>query len=87
MNTGPIQNHSEISKLVHVARHENDDHAEYHKKKRKKDKQQNGNQTPNEDVEDLMDHSHEDTNQTDELTVLPAEKQEHDGEINLDVLI
>ena len=87
MNTGPIQNHSEISKLVHVARHENDDHAEYHKKKRKKHKHQNENQTPDENVEDLMDHSHEDANQPDELTVLPAEKEECDKEVNLDVLI
>lgn len=87
MNTGPIQNLSEISKLAHVARHENDDHAEYDKKKQKKHKHQNEDQTPNEDVEDLMDHSHEDANQPDELTILPLVKEERDGEINLDVLI
>lgn len=87
MNTGPIQNLSEISRLVHAAKHENDDHAEYHKKKQKKNKPQNENENSNEDVEDLMDHSHEEANQPDELTVLPEKKEEHGEQVNLDVLI
>ncbi len=87
MNTGPIQNIPGISRLVHAAKHENDDHAEYDKKKQKKHQQQNENGIPGEDVEDLMDHSHEDANLPDELTILPGIEDENGGQINLDILI
>lgn len=86
MSVDPIQNLSEISQLVHAAKHDHDDHAEYHKKKRKK-KHGQEHEKPDGDVEDLMDHSHEDADQPGELTVLPDDNEENKGQGNLDVLI
>ena len=88
MNTNPIQRGPEISKLVHAARHEKEDHAVYQEKKRKKkDDKEKTNPHPEGDVEDLMDHSHEEACESDELTTLPESDGQRDDEINLDVLI
>ncbi len=75
MSVDPIHPHQEIASLVHAAKHEHDDHAEFHKKKKKKKKKNHES-----DVEDLMDHSHEDAQQAEELVVLLPEAEDNDSE-------
>ena len=87
MNTNPIQRGPEIARLVHAARHEKEDHAVYGEKKRKKKDKRQTRQGLDGDVEDLMDHTHEQADEIEELTVLPDSQQQDDDGSNLDILI